>query len=145
MTRQRKDDKSTEFGLWLRGQLSNQKTDISSIASRPNGQSKGYDAQNLDYVWFQYMEDKVMLLEEKRYEGERTPSQKETHGLIDQALRFACESGYLFKRWRGRPREMQYHGYHVIQFEHTNPEDGWTKVDGQLVTIEEFLSFLQFE
>lgn len=145
MTRQRNDDKSTEFGLWLRGQLPHQKTDVKSIGSRTSRFSRGYDINNLDYIILRYMDDCLMLLEEKRYGAYQRCNQAESHSLIDQALHFACAGGCLFRRLRGNPRPLKYYGYHIITFERTNPEDGWTKVDGIQVTPDEFLAFLRFE
>ena len=145
MTRRRNDDKSTEFGLWLRGQLPHQNTDVKSIGSRRSQFSRGYDINNLDYIILQYMDDCLMLLEEKRYGANQRFNQAESHKLIDQALRFACAGGCLFWRVRPPPRPLKYYGYHIITFENTNPEDGWTKVDDVQVTIDEFLAFLRFE
>lgn len=133
MTRQRDDDKSTEFGLWLREQ--------------PELDSRRFtfDAENLDYIWHDYANGKIMLIEEKRYGAQPSYAQQDTHGIVDQALTFACEWG-LFKRLNPRrPREIQYYGYHVIRFERTSPEDGWIEVDGVRVTPEQLTRFLRFE
>ena len=145
MTRQRDDDKSTPFGLWTRGQMKGQKTDVQCIDSQNTQYSVGYDSENLDYIWFQYKGDKIMLLEEKRYKSKQTPWQRETHSIVDQALKFTCDSGHLFNRLRRQPRTMKYCGYHTITFEYTNPEDGWTKIDEERVTIDQLLEFLQFK
>jgi len=53
MTKPRFDDKSTEFGLWLR----NQKEIDSGL---------GYITSNLDYIWRNYNTGDWMLIEEKR-------------------------------------------------------------------------------
>ena len=45
MTQKRRDDHSTEFGLWLREQ-----DDLDS--------KKGYIATNIDYVWINYKSKK---------------------------------------------------------------------------------------
>ena len=165
MTRQRMDDKSTEFGLWVRGQLPNQVTDVRCISSKP-GQgamliktvcepSPGIDAENLDYIWFAYRKGKLMLLEEKRHGHSQKWQQAQTHSIVDEALQYTCDSGYLFTQGRlagwddglpqFKPAKLEYHGYHVITFGKTHPEDGWTKIDGTEVTIEQLLNFLGFE
>lgn len=132
MTRKRYDKKDTPFGAWLRIQK-----DVSSA---------WYDAENLDYIWFQYRTGRLMLLEEKRHMGRQTTAQRDTHGIVDQALRFACEHGYSFKRvWKSRPKKITYYGYHIIKFEQTNPLDGKTFINGIEVSVEDLRRFLKFE
>jgi len=160
MTRQRNDDKSTEFGLWTRGQLPDQKIDVISIDSiirrTPNimftdnmlspENAVACDSENLDYIWFAYDECKIMLLEEKRFNGKQSFPQRDTHGIIHQALEFACKSRLEFKRESpSKNGPIEYFGYHLIQFENTNPEDGWVKIDNIEVASEQLLAFLRFE
>lgn len=133
MTRQRDDDKSTEFGVWVRKQP--------ELDSR----RYGIDAENLDYIWHDYVNGHIMLLEEKRYGGQPTYAQKDTHGIVDQALEFACEHDLFTRVNPKRPRVIQYHGYHVIRFENTSPDDGWVEIDGERVTSEQLKRFLRFE
>lgn len=174
MTRPRNDSHSTEFGLWLRGRLPDQRTNVQSInairkyvevpmfplvdhCTHEEIESEGYDAENLDYAWLCYGTGKIMLLEEKRCFGDpsrygrQTPQQKMTHSVLDTALRFSCRHGamftYTFRQIRGQdpPGSLKYYGYHLIRFENTCPEDGWTEVDGVRVTIDQLLQFLCFE
>ena len=56
MTKQRYDNHSTEFGLWLREQL--------ELDSK-----LGFITTNLDYIWENYNTGEWMLIEEKRYMG----------------------------------------------------------------------------
>ncbi len=128
MTRQRNDNHSTEFGLWLRRQK-----DINS--SR-------YDAQNLDFVWFAYRSGWILLLEEKRYNSKQSFSQKDTHNIIHQMLELA--SGRIFDTVKGR-RRISYKGYFLIQFEKTNPDDSsWIKINSESHTKEDLLFLLQY-
>lgn len=159
MTRKRFDDYSTEFGLWLRGDKEKFKektgfdmvTDVSSIASRPSNavftpviQSRGYAGHNLDYVWFCYTENKLMLVEEKRHKAKQKKSQRIVHGLVDTAFKFACDNNCTFLNKQAEVK-IKYFGYHIIIFQKTNPEDGWIKIDGVKVTIDQLLAFLRFE
>lgn len=116
MTRNRKDKHSTEFGLWLREQK--------SIDSR-----LGFIATNLDYIWSNYKTGEWMLIEEKRYGAEPTFTQSNLFKKLDKA----CQS------------QDNYHGFHVITFENTNPTDGKIKLDGVFITKEQLLQFLQFK
>lgn len=85
-TRQREDNHSTEFGLWVRKQP--------ELDSR----HYGIDGENLDFIWFKYKSAKLMLLEEKRYMSHPSPAQKDTHGILDQALYFACNNSDFYAR-----------------------------------------------
>ena len=116
MTRHRGDAHSTEFGLWLRCQ--------------PEIDSKlGFVTTNLDYVWHNYKTGEWMLIEEKRYG--RFPS--------------ACQSGIYHIVTDASENDPLFRGYHFIQFEKTSPEDGDVFVDGQKVSRQELIAFLQFE
>ena len=132
MTRIRRDKGDTPFGRWLRG--------------NPIFDSgRGFDAQNLDYIWHHYLDGKLMLIEEKSYGAHQSLAQKDTHSIIDQALRFACSQMLFSRIKKNRPRKIAYYGYHIIQFEKTSPEDGRVKVDGHIVADEQFYRFLNFE
>lgn len=160
MTRKRYDDNSTEFGLWIRGDKvafkektgNDMATNVLSIASRKNRSGGGFYATNIDFVWMNYLGNDIMLVEEKRHGGKIKSIQKEAFDIVDCALRFACDSGCLFPRLRderGRQkrceREMNYHGFHTLIFQNTNPEDGWMRLDGKFITISKLLKFLRFE
>jgi hypothetical protein len=116
MTRQRNDEHSTEFGLWLRRQR-----DISS--------ELGFVATNLDYIWENYKTGDWMLLEEKRHGSQPTFSQRKLFTKIHGA----CKA------------DPQYHGIHLLVFENTSPEDGKMWLDNKVITVDELLAFLQFE
>ncbi len=116
MTRQRNDSHSTEFGLWLRQQ--------------PEIDSKrcGYIATNIDYVWNNYKTGKWMLIEEKRYGRCVGFPQSDIFELVHNA----CVG------------DKNYCGFHILIFENTSPDDGWISLDGERVTKDELMSFLQF-
>jgi len=116
MTRQRNDNHSTEFGLWLREQA--------EIDSK-----LGFIATNVDYVWHNYKTGDWMLLEEKRHNGGVARWQRELFDLLDGV----CKT------------HPKYRGFFVIRFEHTSPADGKIFINGNVVTCEDFLRFLRFE
>jgi len=116
MTRQRIDNHSTEFGIWLR----KQKTIDSSL---------GFTATNIDYVWRNYKTDQWMLIEEKRYGSSLSFVQKEIFRIID----FVCR------------KDSNYCGFHKIIFEKTSPEDGKIFLDNMEISKDFLLSFLKFE
>jgi hypothetical protein len=131
VTRQRYDDHSTPFGLWLRRQR--------VLDSR----TIGLDAENLDYIFFYFKNGYLMLLGEKRFGGHQTAAQKDTHNLINQMLAYAGESSQRFNTMRGL-RPIKYAGYHVIVFSDSDPDDSqWIRWDGGLVTKEELTQKLR--
>lgn len=106
----------TPFSDWLRGEMHDPKlyqqnniypiiqiTDVSEISS-----SLGYRATNVDYIW--RIDQKFMLIEEKRHLGYLSFSQRESFSLTDRAAE----------------NYPTYYGFWIIRFEHTNPEDGKT-------------------
>jgi len=117
MTRQRNDDHSTEFGIWLRK--------IKEIDS-----SLGFTATNIDYIWHNYKTGDWMLIEEKRYNRDVSFTQKEMFKLVNKAIK----NGHNSKKYRG---------FHLLVFEKTSPEDGKVFLDRKEVTKEELLKFLK--
>jgi hypothetical protein len=122
MTRQRNDSHSTEFGLWVRGQMPNQKTSVDCIDS-----SFGFVTTNLDYIWENYKTGQWLLLEEKRYNHQMTASQKKQFEKLDTLLR-GCKG---------------YRGFHFLNFEYTSPEDGKMWLDHKLITKHDLIEFLK--
>lgn len=116
MTRQRFDAHSTEFGLWLRK--------IPEISSE-----LGYIATNIDFFWKNYKTGYFMLIEEKRYMSDVRYFQHKIFEQLHQA--FKCNN--------------QYKGFHLIQFENTNPEDGKTYINRKEVTTKQLIDFLSFK
>jgi len=107
---------STEFSLWLREQ---EETD-----SR-----LGYVATSIDYVWKDHKTGQWMLIEEKRYGAHVKQWQVQMFNMLDECAR----------------SDSNYRGFHYIIFENTGPDDGYIRLDGEIVTKEELLSFLQFD
>ncbi len=116
MTKQRYDNHSTEFGLWLR-----QQKEIDS--------NLGFVTSNLDFIWRNYKTGDWILLEEKRYGGHCDYSQQQTLEWLDQHI----------------IKDNKYHGLHKLVFEKTNPENGKMWLDGNFITKIELLKFLKFE
>ena len=115
MTQKRRDNHSTEFGLWLREQK--------KIESR-----NGFIASNIDYVWRNYKINKFMLIEEKRYGRAPRFYQTEIFKILDSGLHHM--KGYC--------------GAHLIIFENTNPDDGRIYIDGYKATKKQLIDFLSF-
>lgn len=129
------EDKFSPFSNWIR-----QNPALDSRRCR-------LDVQNLDYIIHGFGRDEIylMLLEEKQYAGRQSDSQRETHSLIDQALRFASEARAPLRTMRGK-KTLRHFGYHVVRFSQTNPEDSdcilWDgkPIDAKTLTL--LLSFV---
>lgn len=52
---------------------------------------------------------------------------------------------YLKSSANGRRVKVKYLGYHLLQFENTDPTDGWIKWDGKLITVGILVGILTFE
>ena len=128
MTRERIDEHSTEFGLWLRRQHQQM------IGSHT------YSAQNLDYIWHNYKQNWLITIEEKRYGSRCTFAQRDTHGIVAQMLEMA--SGTQCRNERGQLVKVEYRGHYVIVFSNTNPEDGAIRINNQPATTDDLLRLL---
>jgi hypothetical protein len=116
MTQKRRDNHSTEFGLWLREQ-----EEIDS--------SLGYVTTNIDYVWKNYKTGEWMIIEEKRFNGQVKFYQKK----IFENLHKAAQNDPLYR------------GLYIVTFENTSPDDGEIKINDNVVTGRELIQFLQFK
>lgn len=123
MIRQSHDGSGTEFSHWLRSQ---------------NWKLPSKDADdcfvfhNLDFVevcWRGRNEGKWMVLEEKRHMAPMRHAANQTFIILDRACHV----------------DKQFKGFHLIQFENTNPEDGLIYVDGIEMPKDDFFTFLRFE
>lgn len=113
---------SIEFGLWLRKQK--------EIDSTNRYNYGGYfTGTNIDYFWRDYKTKDFMFIEEKRYKSKVTYAQRESFVFLDNVLQ--CHP--------------KYHGFHILQFENTSPEDGKIFLDHKEITKEELIKFLRFE
>ncbi len=110
---------ATPFSDWLRDQA-----ELDS--------AKGYVATNIDYVWSNHQSGRWIFLEEKRYGGIPTASQREQFAKLDQSA-------------EGVPG---YGGFWILTFSATTPDDGkiWLYRLGEPggeVSKEELITFLQ--
>lgn len=120
MTQQRRDEHSTEFGIWLRQQ--------------PEIDSKiGYIATNLDYIWHNYNTGEFMLIEEKRHGAFVKFPQSALLKMIDDCMTDS------------QKYKAKYKGLHILVFTNTNPDDGKTILDGKIINREELIIFLTFK
>lgn len=116
MTQQRRDNNSTEYGIWLR-----QQTEIDS--------SLGFVATNIDYIWYNYKTKQYLFKEEKRYGKFPKKYQVDLFRILD---RLADNDDY-------------YCGFHCLIFENTSPEDGRIYLDGKFISRTDLIKFLKFE
>jgi len=116
LTRQRYDSHSTEFGLWLR-----QQAEIDS--------SLGFVTTNVDYIWENYKTGEWMLIEEKRFMGVLSFSQKNQFNRLYKHIN----------------KDSKFKGFHLLQFENTNPDDGKVFLDHKEINKQELLDFLSFK
>lgn len=115
MTKKRYDNHSTEFALWIREQ-----NEIDS--------NKGYIATDIDFMWKNYHTKQWMLIEEKRHLAEPARWQRQMFALLNKCASF---SNYFY-------------GFHLLQFENTNPDDGLIILDRKEITRDDLIEFLQF-
>jgi hypothetical protein len=116
MTQTRRDNHSTEFGIWLREQ-------------REVDSSLGFVATNLDFIWVNYKTGLWLLLEEKRYKSDMKSYQKQIFELLDCSAK----------------NDKNYRGFYFVQFEKTSPDDGKIWINYKESTKEQLLSLLKFD
>lgn len=99
------------------------------------------DIEDVDFVIFSYLTGDLMTIEAKERSGKIRMAQEDTHNILRQLLMLS--SGATVDTKRGI-RPIKYHGHHLIQFENSTPDNGWTKLDGKYVTKDQLLTFLNF-
>ena len=146
MTRKRFDNRDTPFGNWIRNN--------SKLMS-----SLGFDFQDLDHIYpndfddknskhkvyinHQFLHGRLMFIEEKQFKAQRTMSQRDTFGILDQWCKYA--DGIDVKRViDDRPTTVIYWGWFVIQLERQSPEDGKVWINGKSASIYELEQLLLF-
>ncbi len=130
MTKQSIYREGSPFSEWLR-KLS-QPLDSSVISNH-----------NLDYIWHNYRQNWLILIEEKQFGGHQTFAQHDTHSIVDQMLHYASEHNCMVKNARGKMIQENYRGYYLVVFENTNPEDStWISINGRLATKQELYCLL---
>lgn len=95
--------------------------------------STGFCASDLDFIFWNWKNKKVMLLELKTRNSKPRPFQK----LMWQHL----------NKWikNGIDQEWEYYGFHLIVFEKTNFDDGLCYLNGNKITEKDLINFLSFE
>lgn len=114
MTQQRRDNNSTEFGIWLRQQKA-----LSS--------SLGYVGTNLDYIWENRLLGRWMLIEEKRNRAQPLFYQVRNFERIDRLCR----------------RDPAYAGLYYVVFENTCPDDGRVWINKKLASAQTLMRLLK--
>ena len=114
MTKKRFDNGDTDFGSWLR-------------SSEPLSSSNGYVTSDIDYVWNDYNSNKFMFIEEKCNMATSDFSQSKTFKLVRSSI-----------------NNSNFYGFHLIQFENTNPSNGKVYLDGEEIPEEQLEEFLKF-
>lgn len=101
----------------------------------------GIDIQDIDFVIFSYLTGDLMTIEAKERGGKVRMAQGDTQNILRQLLMLS--SGATVHTKRGL-RAIKYHGHHLIQFQNSTPDNGWTKLDGKYVTKDQLVTFLNF-
>ncbi len=101
--------------------------------------SRRISNHDLDYVWHDYQANWLLTMEEKRFGGQSSPAQRDTHGVVAQML--AASDGMVVRTLRG-VRPVRYLGHYEIVFENTSPDDGWIKINGHDVSRRYLVSLL---
>jgi hypothetical protein len=122
MTRQEQTNtRSLVFSGWIRNKLPASNT--------------GFCVTNQDWVLWNWKERKLMFLEEKTCNGKlATWFNKLIHDVLHPAI-----SKY------SKENEIDYRGYHLIQFENEGPEDGKILLDYREVSEQELIDFLSMK
>lgn len=127
----------SEFSLWLRDQAPLDARDCSLYIT------------DIDYVVHQFMtngsrdEQRIMLIEEKRFGAMPPSTQLNTLYLVDMAMKML--NGKRIKTPDGATRRVTYHGLHTLSFQNTSPRDGaiwWNSLE---ITRSELIAILRFD
>lgn len=112
----------TPFGMWIRQYCK-------GSGRRPG---EGLSVTNLDFVIEDFLNKRLMLIEEKQNNGELHNAQKKTIEILDRALQIACpQFGY------------KYCGFYVLKMPGTMPGPGMT-LNGKPITAEQLKEHLDF-
>jgi len=113
------ENKFTPFSKWIRTHCKDPKY--------------GLVVTNLDYVFNDYKQKKVMLIEEKQYGGCLHYGQKEVIRLLNSVLEKTSSAlGY------------EYWGFYLLQFNGDGPETGM-KLNGVAISEDDLIAHLNFE
>jgi len=92
----------TPFGLWTRGSLPGQITDVSCLSSQA-----GYVRTDIDTLWHNFRTGEWLLIEEKIHGGRPSYCQYELLDMLNSSIVHPL-----------------YRGAYLVRFENTNPDDG---------------------
>lgn len=105
------------------------------IRNRLPASNTGFYVTNQDWIFWNWKTRKLMLCEEKCFKANlSTAFTKLIKGVIEPALKEFCPKN-----------NIDFRGYHFIQFENTSPEDGKIFFDGIEISKEELIKFLSME
>lgn len=121
MTKQEKtNNRSLKFSKWIREYLPDSKT--------------GFCVGNQDWIFFDYKNNKLMFCEEKTHMAKiSTWFRLLIKNIIHPALLDYCKK-----------KQIDYRGYHLIQFEQESPDDGKIYLDYREINKQELIDFLSF-
>jgi len=142
----------TAFGRWIHDH-----PDLDSIY-------EGFVTQDLDIFVHKYKNNYerevecIMLIEVKTFGKKPDICQRDTLSIIGQFLRNRKPTNYKRMRMQLSATEMKAYsrlknkyvkvrgfGYHLLQFEKDNPENGWIKWDNKLINKKMLIKILRFE
>ena len=119
MTKQENTGKrSLAFSSWIRQELPDSKT--------------GFMETNQDWIFWNFKTRRLMFVEEKTHKGAIS---NWFHILIKDILHPAISQF-------AKKNDIDYRGYHLIQFENESPIDGIIKLDYRTITENELKEFL---
>jgi len=108
-------EEATPFSLWLREQ-----EEIDS--------DLGYSTTDIDYMWHDYDNEDWLFLEEKRNNNDPDWSQRDNMETLHNSI-----------------ESDNYHGFHLVAFENSTPDDGQMYLDYVEIDREDLIEFLRFE
>lgn len=139
----------SSFGRWMRNepQLSSDKgvvrSDVDHIVVRYKTNEYGRELQLM------------MAVEVKEYGREPDPCQRDILSFFRQIIERKGKNMYgaatvmchkLRSRMLKKTVSVRWHGFHLLQFEKTNPDDSdWIKWDGKIIDKQTLIELLLFE
>lgn len=93
----------------------------------------GYLVSDLDFVIENWKTKNIMLLEVKTNNVDMAKGQQILFSNIDEWIK------------KGISDNWTYHGFHLLQFEKTSPDDGKIYFDKNEISKEDLISILQFK
>jgi hypothetical protein len=119
--------------------------------------SLGYFKMDIDQMWCHYCKEthilKFMFIEEKTNDAVPYNKQRDIIRLLDFACFETYKDGKIYKKLSYHITDsridyditIQYHGFHCISFQNTNPLDGRIWLNKMDITEPDLQKFLQFD